>query len=307
MNAINNKILIILFPLLCIVSTSESETSLTYFDQTININPSNRPLITGVDLDKIMNRYIDGYNVFERSAMVGPNAMIWLWNVKPDPSDPETQYFWGKKRNTDYYKRQFNLTIGVFSSHQEAVKRAVEFLNSISIIVKLVDEGKKEPGYVAWEKGYTVRDNVFYAVDFCTEPYDRNALQQKLDRDILEGAEGVEKGNAVELPIIDGNEIPDEIVIPLGEKVRVPLKAPDPNSRKIYREVYFYKEKGISNIPTELRSESPLLDWIAPDSVEITDRGNVDGVLRAVVVNNRCVFSDVFEKRVKIKVPDTVK
>ncbi len=301
------KLTICLSFFLCLSVEVFAETTIPYRNQTIKINPSNRPLITEIDVDKVMSRYLVDYDVFERRCMIGPSALIWRWNVKPDPSDPETQYFWGSKRNTPYYKRQFNLTIGVFSSHEEAVKRAVELMNSISLIVKLLDDGTHEPGYVAWERGYTVRDNVLYAIDFCTEPFNRAAWQKRLDREVLRGANGIEKGHFVEPPIIDGSEIPDEIIIPFGEKVILPLKASDPNSREIFRGIYFMNDKEESLLPVELRPESPSLDWITPDSLEMRENGSISGVLRAVAVNDRCVFSDIFEKRVTIKVPDSVK
>ncbi|MBN2326811.1 MAG: hypothetical protein JXR73_06630 [Candidatus Omnitrophica bacterium] len=301
-----NKIMLLLQISLFFVLSIHPDDSIPYMNQSIKINPSNRPLITGVDLDKVMSRYIDDYSVFERSAMISPFSIIWLWNVKPDPNDPETQYFWGSKRDTPFYKRQFNITIGIFPSHEEAVKRTVEMMKTISIVIPLIDHGEREPGYVAWDRGYTVRDNVLYAVDFCTEPFHREELQKQLGRDFLEGAEGISKGAFVELPEIDGSDIPDEVAIPLNGKITLSLRASDPTSRKLYRRASFFKEKNSSMIPPTLRAEAPSVDWIEPDALEIKERGSISGTLEAVVINDHCVISDVFKKRISIKVPDTV-
>lgn len=300
------KLFVIFFLFQYSTTVFSTDDSIPYMNQSIKINPSNRPLITGVDLDKVMSRYIDDYSVFERSAMISPFSIIWLWNVKPDPNDPETQYFWGSKRDTPFYKRQFNITIGIFPSHEEAVKRTVEMMKTISIVIPLIDHGEREPGYVAWDRGYTVRDNVLYAVDFCTEPFHREELQKQLDRDFLEGAEGISKGAFVELPEIDGGDIPDEVAIPLNGKIILPLRASDPTSRKFYRLALFYKDKSSSTIPSTLRAEAPSVDWIEPDALEIKERGSISGTLEAVVINDRCVVSDVFKKRLTIQVPDTV-
>lgn len=80
------------------------------------------------------------------------------------------------------------------------------------------------------DRGYTVRDNIFYSVEYCTEPYNREELQKAIDRDLIEGAEGISKGKFVERPTIDGSGIPDEIRIPFQGKVSLPLRASDPNS-----------------------------------------------------------------------------
>lgn len=54
-------------------------------------------------------------------------------------------------------------------------------------------------------------------------------------------------------------------------------------------------------------SEEPLRDWVSMDNLELSERGSITGTFKAVVINERCVVSDYWTKRVKIVVPDEVK
>lgn len=143
------QIFLFIIAQLVIVSTY-AEDSIPYLDQTIKINPSGRLLVTEIDIDKVMSRYIEDYDVFEKSLMIGYSSLTWIWRVKPDPNDPETRYFWGVKRDTDFYKRKINISIGIFPSHEEAIRRAIDEMRSMAAVVPLINNGEKEPGYVAW-------------------------------------------------------------------------------------------------------------------------------------------------------------
>ncbi len=73
-----------------------------------DILESNRQLVTGIDVDAIMKRYVTDYHNFEkRSSGIAYTGNIYRWSVKPDPNDPETLYYWGKNGVRNFIDDQF--------------------------------------------------------------------------------------------------------------------------------------------------------------------------------------------------------
>ncbi|MFH1737608.1 MAG: hypothetical protein ABIH23_01280 [bacterium] len=293
----------------------ESADSVQIHTGIIPIRDSGRPLITGIDLDKVFSRYIDDYDRFERGAM-GPDVsgMTWRWRVKPLPDDPDTKYFWGSKRKEPYYRRFVKLEIGVFSSHGQALLAARYRLTHQQAHVPMDALDPGDPGFVSWGGTFFVRDNVFYSLQVSPEFNPASVLKQFHD-DLIHGAEGITKGDKVPLPIIQGDNFPSDMTsFKMEGNLAAPLDVKDPNGRPLYCAVWVadhdldaarrglsWEELSRLNIPS---TKSPTIRWVKPNIVVVEKVGNVTVVdLAAVAMNDLCVVSDIWTKRVRIAPP----
>ncbi|HPA47575.1 MAG TPA: hypothetical protein PK395_17545, partial [bacterium] len=282
------------------------------------IQDSGRPLVTGIDLDKVFSRYVADYDRFERGSM-GPFSfgMIWRWRVKPLPDDPETKFYWGSKRNDPYYRRFIRLDGGVFSSHGQALLAADRRLTHQQASVPIDPLNPNDPGFVSWGDGaYFVRDNVFYCLQISSE-FNTAQMLERFHTDLLNGAEGITKGLEVPVPIIEGDAFPSDMTLfAIGGKPMAPLTVKDPNGRPVYRDVWdedsdsraiqriMSKEKGGPGGPSRIPSS---IRWDDSNMVVVDNPGNATVVdLAAVAMNDRCLVSDIWTKRVRIAPPKEI-
>ncbi len=282
---------------------------------TIPIQDSGRPLVTGIDLDKVFSRYVADYDRFERGSM-GPFSfgMIWRWRVKPLPDDPETKFYWGSKRNDPYYRRFIRLDGGVFSSHGQALLAADRRLTHQQASVPIDPLNLNDPGFVSWGEGaYFVRDNVFYCLQISSE-FNTAQMLERFHTDLLNGADGITKGEEVPVPIILGDAFPSDMTLfAIGGKPMAPLTVKDPNGRPVYCDVWV-EDSDIRSMqrimskeksgPGGLQEISPAISWIKPNMLVVDNPGNATVVdLAAVAMNDLCLVSDIWTKRVRIAPP----
>ncbi len=290
-----------------VISEEKDIERIQVWRDQVPVIESNRPLITGIDLDKVFSRYLADYDAFERSPM-GPyeDGIVWKWRVKPDPKDPETRYFWGKKRSEPYYQRFVRLTIGVFPSHRDAIIAIPE--TDIQEVPRLNPIDPDDPGFVSWNSMNPnqfsfIRDNVYVAIQI-DESLNPQEMAKQLDRDLKNGAEGIFKGKTVVRPIIDGSDFTDQVSFWVKGKTTAALRAIDPDKRELIGNVWVNDINRSLAIPVD-ETNVPIITWIRPDLVEIKHRGQVSRAAEvcAIVVNDRCVVSEVWKKIVTFSVP----
>ncbi|MFH1743536.1 MAG: hypothetical protein ABIH23_31415 [bacterium] len=264
-------------------------------------------LIVGVDPDKIFRRYISDFHLFERSIM-GPTAcgVTIKWGIpKPRYTTWEgMRAAWSMKRDPRY----INLAIGVFPSHREALAGAADYYSNLSEPPEAVRFSAEDPGFVSWTMPGSfvcasfVRDNVFVHLAIADE-LDPHTFVENLKSDLRNGAEGVLRGEKVERPVIVDPGYPQDFSLKERETAIGTLEAIDPNGRKLYRRVWMdlsHLVPGqIYRVPT-----ISTMEWRESGKVEIlpNDAGSFTLELRAVVVNDLFVVSDVWSKSVRVSV-----
>ncbi len=309
------SITIIVFSILLFVYSSFSQNSTTknvvdYRKQRIQIHKSNRQLVTGIDVEKVMQRYISDYEAFEISKSgISMGGLTFRWRVKPDSTDPETRYFWGKKRSLPYYCRYVRLDIGIFRSHHDAVQAAVRTLSTFQMLPSCNPIDPEEPGFVSWGNDIFVRDNV-YILLLVHDLLNPAEIRRRFDQDLKNGAEGIQKGDVVNPPIIHGEDFPSEFAFWIQKKATAQLFVSDPNQYETYPFIWVsdFEFPKIERLPdgtqiTFPRINPPAVKWIGDNRIEIYHQDKDDRVtLSAVAVNEMCVVSDLWEKKVEISV-----
>jgi|GEM_PF-1310360 len=280
----------------------------------VPLRDSGRPLVTGIDLDKVFSRYVTDYDRFERSPM-GPLAsgMIWRWRVKPLADDPETKYYWGSKRKDPYFKRSIRPDIGVFRSHYEALVGATFYLTSQQAYTPMDELNPNDPGFVSWGGGtYFVRDNVFYSLSMSPEL--NPAPLEQFHKELISGAEGITKGAEVPVPVIIGDGFPSDMTaFKIDGKPAAPLDVKDPNGRPVYCDLWVEAtDDPLPNVRTSpppgdyVPHRSPQIRWAKPNMVVVDAPGTAKVVdIAAVAMNDLCLVS-VWRTRVRIAPPPEI-
>ena len=280
-----------------------------------NQEKKHNDLVVGINIDQLMSRYIPDYDVFEqRLSGVGYFGNMYRWSVKPDPNDPETQYWWGKKRNLPFYRRFIRIDIGVFRSHSDAIQAASDTMKMWQEKPEKNQADPNDVGYESWGDHMFVRDNV-YVFLLMSDSFNPSDVLKGLDEDIKNGADGIEKGTEVQPPVIIDKNFPTSIGLWINQRAKTELLVEEPNNRDYSKQIWVHHSESkpilidsqSPNIPLIFsRSDMllpPGLRWHSDGTVEVIHREKNDhAVLRAIAVNNRCVVSELWEKEVCISV-----
>jgi hypothetical protein len=304
-----NRLLIFLM-LFLLNNAISSASNLSIPDEYMQ--ESNRKLVTGIDLNKVFQRYVDDYENFAYDYDLCGSSMIWKWRVKPDPKDKETRYFWGKKRSQPFYQRYMGMEIGVFSSHRAAVDAALEASISNSVGPDLNEDKSKVNGYTRWDyfdgsDHFFVRDNVFVYF-YASEDMNPAKIVQMLDNDLQQGCEGITKGDHVDLPQIVDNEFRTDYSIALNSKETTKLDVIKPLNSKYIKKIWLNHDRRFFSDEFQKNGIGrPKLKWLKDGAVEIYEKGPIQNLkLKAIVCTDRCVMSEVWEKTINISIPDGV-
>lgn len=274
---------------------------------------SNRQKVVGIDIDKLMEKYIDQFEIFETSGKGASFSGIRCsWRVKPDPKDPETRYFWGKKRSEQHYRQYINLHVGVFSSHKDALHAAELYFSDISVVPELNPIFKYDPGFVSWTIPLStgslfVRDNVFLSLQL-SDNFDLEKIMGQIGQELINGSDAVLKGEEINKPQIESDTIPETVVFDPGVQVNsFSLSAHDIDGLNLYRCIWASPIQYETVHPNIVINpvNYPMFQWELEKQVVITSRGSVDETFEvtAVVVNELCVVSDVVVKDIRVKIP----
>lgn len=201
----------------------------------VPINESSRRLITGVDLNRMLSRYIDDFDAFERQ--IGSYSFIHglksIWLVKPIPGDSSTDYFYGKRRNEPFFKRVIDITIAIAKSHRNALVTAGVYYHNCST-PPFISYSSNNPGFVSLHENQRVfvLDNLFVALTISGD-LDSKKIIELLIEDLKNGGDGVFKGDPITPPSLsyDGplsNLSPGE-----RYKIVIPIQAVEPNHRLV--------------------------------------------------------------------------
>ncbi len=290
----------------------------------IPVIESERPLIAGVKIELFLIQHIPEYDDFEYTLTGGFRGIGATGRVKPDPNDPETRFFWGKKRNLPFYKRQWRIAIGVYQSHRDALVAASRYYSDWSVIINTDPMEKENPGFVSWSgKDFAIDswsgtdfviDNVF-ACFSASNSMNTVEIITALKQGLFDGAEWVIKGDKPVSPQIQGEDFPSEFSFWVDQMAKTQLTIVEPNERKIFQRIQprnkrGYKKKynpalflgGLKEIPIY---SMPTIKWQQSGVVEITHSGGpLTFDLEAVAVNDLCVVSDVWKKEIHISIPE---
>ncbi|HQP99686.1 MAG TPA: hypothetical protein PLY86_14600 [bacterium] len=282
---------------------------------TISVQDTGRSLITGIDLDKVVSRYLKNYDQFRKRAILPYlYGMTWGWRLKEIPEGPETGYSGGPKRRPRYEGPSFRLLIGVFRSHGQALLAAEDYLTHQQAYFPMDTLNPDDPGFVSWGGTYFVRDNVFYFPQI-TSDLNRASVWEQLHKDLRDGTEGITRGSEVPLPVILGDDFPSDMTVSKIEgKPTAPLLAKDPNGQHLWYNVWvadtdddaawrrLSKEEKMSKSRSYKRS--PQVKWVDPNMVVVENPGSATVVdLAAIAMNDLCLVSDIWVKRVRIAPP----
>jgi len=294
-------------------NSKEKEYIKVYLDQ-VPVNESDRPLITGIDVDKLLRRYISDYDKFLREPMgVFGNGIVIELYVKRDPND-RLKGIDGTSILLPENQRFIKMTIGAHPSHRDAIIAPTRVLEQG--IPRLIPPDENDPGYISWDCSSNsdtfehyrfVRDNVYIAIQL-SKLFDPPSFVKRLDNDLKNGGEGIMKGDKPAPPIIEGNDFPGDVVQWNEGKSQLKLNAYDPNKRVFYAVMWLedinrpitYPNMRINN-----QEMPPQVSWNPPGIVEFTKHTPFNRVveLNAVAANDLCVVSEIWKKKVLIKTP----
>ena len=259
-------------------------------------------LIVGVDVDKLMKRHLPDYDLFYRSSM-GPGAdgILFRWRIRN----------WSTPRDRKFVR----MSVGVFSSHREALLAADRYLRTMAAVLMLVPRSPDDPTYLAWNipgsgdvPGTFVRDNALITIQVADE-LDPPAFIKAIDTDLKEGAEGVLKGTKVEPPTIVDPGFPSSFSPKKGDKAVASLGVSDPNDRPTYRRMWVHEfqipHSWLNRIFYMIfsRPEQPRVAWYDTDEVVIEPHGGPITVeLHAIAANDLCVVSHVWSKSFQLSI-----
>ncbi len=272
----------------------------------IPVRESNRLLVTGIDLDTVMARYIPDYDQYTRGGMGPfPYGMLWRWRFSRDTDATKPG---GEKRSTEKSGRRIMMIVGVFGSHREALLGADSYFRSIQAVLRMDPVDNQQQGYISWAgKSGFVRDNVFIYLGMPGGPPTQGEVVNALDRDLMSGADGISKGTAVERPVILGGEFPDQIPVSADGRAAVGLEVREPRQRQIYTnlivtdsDIEFPEIGSMAPAP-----HPPVIRWEKPGEVVVRNAGSAAIVdIQATAMNDLCVVSTWEKKGVRIVPPE---
>ncbi|MBN2326460.1 MAG: hypothetical protein JXR73_04835 [Candidatus Omnitrophica bacterium] len=256
----------------------------------IPINELKGLLITGLDVNEIVKKYIPEYNNLTKHVhMVAESGITHSWILLPERT------------------KSISIDVGIFSSHRDALVGAQSYFNSIAPVVKLRSLDDKHPGFVSWiiplsDSCPFVYNNVFVVIQV-TDHYDRDAFVKQFIQELSDNGEGVFIGEKVEPPYIDGINIANSLETWTNKRIEIPVSITDPNGRNVYSSAYltnlnYVKPKADT---TELPPDIPFVRFKQKNLLEFRfeDEIDTDAELKIIAVNDRSVVS-AWKKKIHI-------
>lgn len=287
-------------------TSDETDDFITILGVDIPVQQHPEMLVTGIDVDTIVNRHIPDLSSFQKSIS-GPSGcgLLFRWRV-PRPSYrnvEEMHRVWSSKGDPRFMR----LDIGIYPDPRKALIAAKRHFDTIAAVPRVVELSREDPGYVSWTiereevPRWFVRDNVFVCLQIAEE-LNPAAFLRAFDEDLKNGADGIFKGDRVEPPIIHAADFPSSLALDKGKKVSVPLDAGDFHGRRLYRSAWIAEPVQTSTPRFRLPNVRAL--WTESGQLEIKcdEKGQIMVAVHAVAVNDLCVVSEVWSKQILISV-----
>ncbi len=288
-----------IFPILVMSALSQSnndESSIVIWNQEIPMRESQRQPVIGIDIEEMLDAHVENLKAYRNMVYVHDSVgLISNWRSEGEAKSSEKTVGIG-------------LIIGVHPSHRAALEAAKERFESLSVLFQLVTPDENELGYIAWippgnlTRAF-VRDNVFVQIT-CRDMDKLDSLAKVIDLAIKNDGAGVYKGNKVIQPEVREANFPSELVADTGGKVCAVLNANDPGGRQLYRGLQSFIVNPAPPVEglIQIGPPQPNIKWNNDGIVEFQMKnGRFDLMIRAVVINDRCVVSEKWEKEVIVR------
>ena len=196
----------------------------------------------------------------------------------------------------------YNVRIGVYKSHQDALVAADRFFSSFSSLPHKIALNDDDIEFVKWSDGNTIlRDNVLVNLQIYGDGDVRKCLEE-IDDSIVKGVNGVERGIDIHGPGVVINEFHERVNVLEGEEERFANVLVDRSGElKIVKGLSFYADRDRKklNIAQEVEID---INWKESGDIYVkcTGKGYVAGELRVYVYNEECVAMDPWRRKLEI-------
>lgn len=278
---------ILLAPFAAAIGQAEVET-IDFFGVKIPVNPSDRPLVSGIDVDRLLGQWIPDFSVFQSKKKLNSLYGLTAFYSIPYPEGIDKFNPEDVKKLADpaYYKRTIRIEFGVFPSHKEALHKAIAKYGKKSSTPQVVFE----PGFVSvglWEgMGLIVRDNVFVWLVTLHEDVKPYLSVQKIDEAILKGEEGVYRETTLDPPILQSAYLLDNPLVHIENQGALRVHYADSQNRK----VQVYCQAAVRN-STEIGGVRSMWD-AKNESVVLTGTEGAEGTLHLTAASELGVMAE---------------